>query len=109
MILRSALTMTRSPATTILAFIVFLLLAFSLPAVAEDSCAPLVKNKCLSCHFETRICQKMKKKKGKSSWKRTIKSMIRHGAKLSKKEQKVLVQCFTSRNDAVLSLCGLDK
>ncbi|MCF6187233.1 MAG: hypothetical protein L3J49_07135 [Desulfobulbaceae bacterium] len=51
----------------------------------------------------------MKKKKGKSSWKRTIKSMIRHGTELSKDEQKTLVQCFTSRDGAILSLCGLDK
>ncbi len=109
MIIPYSLFMSHPPTTTILPFIVFLLLAFSLPAAAEDACDSLVKNKCLSCHFETRICQKMKKKKGKSSWKRTIKSMIRHGAKLNKGEQKVLVQCFTSRDPSVLSLCGLDK
>ena len=39
-----------------------LLLVLAEPSRAEETCEPLVKNKCLSCHFETRICQKMKKK-----------------------------------------------
>lgn len=51
----------------------------------------------------------MQKKKGKSSWKRTIKSMVRHGAKLDKEKQKKLVQCFVSRDSTVLTLCKLDK
>ncbi len=98
-----------STVPTILAVTAFLMFIFTQPLWAEESCEPLVTNKCLSCHFETRICQKMEKKKGKSSWKRTIKSMIRHGTKLSKSEQKTLIQCFTSPDPAVLSLCKLDK
>jgi len=98
-------------ASTVIPLIAAMALLFVLaePCRAEETCELLVKNKCLSCHFETRICQKMKKKKGKSSWKRTMRSMVRHGAELSKGEQKTLVQCFTSRDAAVLSLCGLDK
>ena len=85
------------------------LFSFTTPSLADESCGSLVQNKCMDCHFETRTCQKLRKKKGKSSWKRTIKSMVRHGAKLSKGEQKTLVQCFTSRDASVLSICGLDK
>lgn len=92
-----------------IAAIAFFLLAFTTPSLADESCGPLVQNKCLDCHFETRICQKLRKKKGKSSWKRTIKAMVRHGTKLSKGEQKTLVQCFASRDSSILSLCGMDK
>ncbi len=86
-----------------------LLLVVAEPSRAEETCESLVNGKCLSCHFETRICQKMKKKKGKRSWKRTIKGMVRHGTELSREQQKTLVQCFSGRDAAVLALCGLDK
>ena len=84
-------------------------LIYSPIARADESCASLLQSRCLSCHFETRICDKMKKKKGKGSWKRTIKSMIRHGAKLDKGEQKLLIQCLAGRDKAALSLCNMDK
>lgn len=92
--------------------LVFLFCSLSLvstPVLAEDACGPLVQAKCLSCHFETRMCQKMRKRKGKSSWKRTIKAMVRHGAELDRGEQKTLIQCFTGRDSSILSLCGMDK
>ena len=80
-------------------------------ALAETatSCKSLMESRCLACHFETRICRKIGKNKGSRSWKRTIKSMIRHGAELSGKEQKTLIGCFVDRDREILSFCGMDK
>ncbi len=94
--------------------VVVMLLQFSLvqPSTviaAPLNCGELVKNKCIKCHYETRICQKVKKGRGKGSWKNTIKSMLRHGAVLSKAEQKDLVVCLSTADGKVLELCGMDK
>jgi len=105
--------MTQKNCCMILAAAVILLgfiLVPPLPAgAATPSCGELVEHKCLTCHYETRICQKLRKKKGKGSWKKTIKSMIRKGAVVSKAEQKSLIICFSKRDRAVLELCGLKK
>ena len=90
----------------------FLLLFFFVttsPAAPPTNCEELLMNKCLSCHYETRICQKVKKRKGKRSWARTIKSMVRHGAVVNKGEQKTLVNCLSSADQTVLELCGMNK
>jgi len=73
------------------------------------TCTELVKSKCLSCHLETRICRKVKKRKGKNAWKTTIKSMVRHGTDLSKSEQKRLVNCLKNPHSEVLDYCGIKK
>jgi hypothetical protein len=78
-------------------------------AASAPTCTELVKSKCLSCHLETRICQKVKKRKGKSSWKTTIKSMVRHGADLNKSEQKRIVSCLKKPSSEVLDFCGMKK
>ena len=98
------------PLVVLLTF--FLLQFFLVPpssVASVPTCAELVKSKCLSCHLETRICQKVKKRKGKSSWKRTIKSMVRHGADLSKSEQKRIVTCLRKPSSEVLDFCGMKK
>jgi len=81
------------------------------PVLAEavTSCKALMENRCLDCHFETRICRKITKNKGTRSWKRTIKSMIRHGAEVNDEEQKTLISCFVNKDKAILSFCGMDK
>lgn len=86
----------------------FLLFLIS-PAIAApaNSCKYLMENRCLECHFETRICQKIAKNKGKRSWKRTIKSMIRHGAELTAAEQTTLIGCFVDQDPEILSFCGM--
>ena len=95
------------PALTILLLQFFIFLPST--AASAPACAELVKSKCLSCHLETRICGKVKKRKGISSWKTTIKSMVRHGADLSKSEQKRLVACLKKPHIEVLELCGMKK
>jgi len=93
---------------------VFFLLQFPFihPAptiAATPTCGELVKSKCLACHYETRICQKIKKGRGKGSWKKTIKAMIRHGAVIGKADQKHLITCLSTADSKVLELCGIKK
>ena len=77
-------------------------------SVASDvSCADLVKTNCLSCHSETRICQKIKKGKGKGAWKNTMQSMIRNGANVSKSEQKLLITCLSKPDSGIRNLCPM--
>jgi len=76
---------------------------------APPNCAELIKDKCVKCHSETRICQKIKKGRGKGSWKNTIKSMLRHGAVVSKAEQKSLVVCLSTPDSTVRELCKMNK
>ncbi|RUM33351.1 MAG: hypothetical protein DSY50_08370 [Desulfobulbus sp.] len=93
-------------------FLVFLsiLLLQTLPslntAFADQACTDLVKKNCLSCHFETRICQKIKKQRGKRSWKRTVKSMVRHGANIEKSEQRQLITCLSKKGMPIQQLCA---
>jgi hypothetical protein len=35
--------------------------------------------------------------------------MVRHGAKINREQQQVLVQCFAGRNTSILSLCDMEK
>lgn len=85
------------------------LVQLSFAVTEAPACGELVKNECTTCHFETRICQKVKKRKGKGSWKRTITSMVRHGADIGKEEQKRLLNCLSKPDSEVLELCGMKK
>ncbi len=94
--------------TTLLALSLFILL-FAAPASAgQESCVELLKSKCLHCHYETRICSKLKRKAGKRAWNGTIGSMIRHGAEVNKDERKQLANCLGDRDTEILEFCGLD-
>ncbi|NOQ45164.1 MAG: hypothetical protein GQ559_00570 [Desulfobulbaceae bacterium] len=86
-----------------------MLVLFSTTSHASEECTQLVKKKCIRCHFETRICQKIEKRKGKGSWKRTIKTMVKNGATLSKSERKQLADCLSKPGPEILKFCGLDK
>ncbi len=76
---------------------------------AEESCPELLTNRCEKCHYVTRVCQKVERKKGKSSWKRTVRNMVRQGAKLNKAEQKKLATCLSKPSPEILEFCGLKK
>ncbi len=76
------------------------------PANATATCSELVTLHCLSCHSETRICQKIDKKRGKRAWKRTIKAMIRHGANIDKSTRNELIECLGKKADSLPELCG---
>ncbi|NOX80206.1 MAG: hypothetical protein GXP57_03825 [Deltaproteobacteria bacterium] len=78
-------------------------------AFAAKNCTQLVTSRCEKCHYKTRICEKIQKRRGKGSWKRTIKNMVRHGAQLNAAEQKQLVYCLSTPTPEVLKLCEPDK
>ena len=86
-----------------------ILLSYPLSGLAEESCTELLTNRCEACHYNTRVCQKVQKKKGKSSWKRTVKNMVKQGAKLDKAEQKKLVDCLSKPTPEVLEFCNIKK
>ncbi len=43
---------------------------------AEEDCAPLVQNKCGTCHFVNYVCPRIEKGKGSFYWKGTVKDMV---------------------------------
>jgi len=64
-------------------------------ASAGTDCQTIINNKCVQCHYKTRICDALGTK-SKRKWKRTIKFMVKQGAKLSKDEQKNIAECLSS-------------
>ena len=90
---------------------------FSAPAIAEESCTQLLTNRCETCHYMTRVCQKVERESSKKkwpggvegTWKRTMKNMVKQGAKLNKEEEKILVECLSRPTPEVLNICKLGK
>lgn len=111
----------KSAVSTIACIAVATLLLFSTAMTtsvwAEESCGELLSSRCSSCHYLTRICQKIEKNQKKGffgnvfagSWGRTIKNMVKQGAKLNKAELKKLTLCLDSSSPEVLKLCDLKK
>ena len=86
--------------------VVLLVLLFGFSAGhAEEDCGSLITGRCEGCHYKTRICQALGKK-SRSRWKRTVKAMVKKGAILSGKEQKILVRCLSNPDPAVVGLCS---
>jgi len=92
-------------------------LLLSSPVAGQESCTQLLTKRCESCHYMTRVCQKVDRERNKKSWfggaegtwKRTVKNMVKQGAQLNKAEQQNLVKCLSKPAPEVLSLCKLDK
>jgi hypothetical protein len=102
----------------LLALMLLSLLAAQITLVAaEEGCGKLLKRRCEVCHYLTRVCQKLQKEQKKGffggvfsgSWDRTIKNMVRQGAKLTEAEQKKLTECLDNSSPEVLEVCGLSK
>lgn len=75
-------------------------------AKAAETCSTLLTSRCESCHYLTRVCEKVADNKGKWSWKRTVKNMVRQGAKLNQAEQDIMVACLSEPAPEVKELCG---
>ena len=61
----------------------------------KEVCRSIIDNKCVKCHYKTRICAKL----GTLSvgkWKQTIKFMIRQGADLTQDEHNKVIACLSS-------------
>lgn len=97
----------------------FMATCFILPvsSSAEENCIQLLTTRCETCHYLTRVCQKVDKEQNKKSWfggaagtwKRTIKNMVKQGAKLNKEEENILVECLSKPTQEVLNVCKLNK
>ena len=77
--------------------------------MAAEDCTTLLTGRCETCHYLTRVCDKVAENKGKWSWKRTVKNMVRQGAKLTAAEQDILVTCLSEPAPEVVKLCGQSK
>jgi len=88
---------------------IFLAIFFPNPVQAAETCATLLTGRCETCHYLTRVCEKVAQKKGKWSWKRTVKNMVRQGAKLNSAEQDRLVVCLSEPAPEVKTLCNQSK
>jgi len=92
-------------------------LFFSTPAFSQENCKQLLLSRCETCHYITRVCQKVEKEMSKKywfggpegTWKRTIQNMVKQGAVLSDAEEETLVQCLSKPADDVLELCKQTK
>lgn len=85
-------------------FFVSMAVFTSANAVAGEECANLITSRCEVCHYKTRICESLDKKR-KSAWKRTVGNMVSYGAKLSKDEQLSLVDCLSGPSADITALC----
>ncbi|MBC8318858.1 MAG: hypothetical protein H8E41_13220 [Desulfobulbaceae bacterium] len=70
----------------------------------KSSCETLLVTKCGTCHYLTRVCQKIGRK-SKGDWRRNVKRMVRKGAVLSRDEQKVLVDCLHKEEEGAVKAC----
>lgn len=72
---------------------------------AEGTCAPLVQNKCSTCHFVTYVCPKIAQGKGSWYWKGIVEKMIGQGMVATDQEQQQLTTCLASPDAKVKALC----
>ena len=93
----------------ILLLIFLLPISFCKPVLAADGCTALLTDRCEKCHYLTRVCDKVAENKGKWSWKRTVKNMVRQGAKLDETEQDKMVECLSEPAAEVRQLCSQGK
>lgn len=86
-------------------------------AQENKSCVPLLTERCETCHYLTRVCQKVDKERNKKSlfgspkgtWKRIIKNMVKQGAQLNNEEENILIECLSKPTQEVLDECKLNK
>ena len=80
---------------SLLLFLLLLCLDGGVASAGNEQCAELINSRCLGCHYKSRICQTLGKKR-KWEWKSTVKNMIRLGAKLSAAETRTIIDCLSS-------------
>lgn len=67
-------------------------------------CQYITDTYCTACHQESRVCQKLGKK-NLGQWNRTIKRMIKHGAKLNNNQKDALAECLANQSDSITRAC----
>src|SRR5210317_1297514 len=61
----------------------------------EAVCSSIINAKCIRCHYKTRICSALGTKSVRK-WEKSIRFMVRQGAKLTEDEQNKVVECLSS-------------
>lgn len=81
----------------ILTFVAAMLLALgpAAQAQANEECGAIISARCEACHYKSRICQNLGKKSARG-WQRTMRNMVRHGAKITEAERKTLIECLAN-------------
>ncbi len=74
------------------------------PLLAGQDCSEMLEQNCTSCHYKSRICQKVGKKT-KRAWKNTTKRMIRYGLKLDKSELNKITDCLVALEENPGQFC----
>lgn len=70
------------------------------------ACLDLLLNRCQSCHYLNRVCQKLEEK-SKRRWSATLKRMVkRRGANLSEEEQDFLLDCLVTPAPDIKQECA---
>ena len=76
----------------------------SAPLLAGQDCVEMLEQNCTSCHYKSRICDKVGKK-NRRSWKNTTKRMIRYGLKIDKSEVSKITDCLVSLEENSEKFC----
>lgn len=95
-----------------------LFILFSFPGTlhAGADCLTLLNERCQECHYLTRVCQKVETEQSGNSWfsspagtwKRTVKNMVRQGAKLTGDEEEILVDCLSKPAPEIEKFCKIE-
>lgn len=68
-------------------------LTLTIPAQAAKDCEDKIIAICTTCHYQTRICEKLDKK-SKREWQTTLKRMLRFGLVLDEAGQGRVLECL---------------
>ena len=92
--------------TILCSFLFLLLVAVArAPGAEQDTaCIDLLVGKCRECHYLTRICQSLDKK-SKWQWKRSIRTMAKRGAEVSRQQEDQILACLASKAADVVAFC----
>jgi len=79
-------------------------LALTIPARAAQDCTDQVLATCTSCHYQTRICDKLDQK-NRRDWQETLKRMLRYGLVLDETGQGRVLDCLVALKKDHTKLC----
>lgn len=83
-----------------------LLIGAGTPGWTDEPCAPLISNKCGTCHFVNYICPRIEKGKGRFYWRGIVKDMVKEGMVATDQQQKRMIDCLASPDREVKGLCS---
>jgi hypothetical protein len=76
----------------------------AMPVAAGQDCVDRILATCTSCHYQTRICEKLATK-SQREWKTTLKRMLRYGLVLDETGQDTILDCLANLKKDSGKLC----